>query len=256
MLKISVITVCFNSANTIEDTVKSVISQTYKDIEYIVIDGGSTDQTLELLSHYKDNIDVMISEADNGIYDAMNKGIALATGDVVGILNSDDMFASGDSLSQIATAFTGPDVHAVYADLVYVDQYKTDKMSRFYSSKVFSEGRIRFGIMLPHPTFYVRKSVLDSLGEYKTDYRVAADFEFITRFFVRGYRAKRLPSVLVKMREGGISSRGLAWRVHQNFEIVRACRENGIATSIFLVMLKLPYKLFTLMTRWLPGYSQ
>lgn len=255
-MKVSIITVCFNSEKTIEDTVRSVLGQSYPYIEFIIIDGGSSDSTLDVLAEYQDNIAVQLSEPDNGIYDAMNKGIALASGDVVGILNSDDMFASQDSVSQIVSLFKDSSVDGVYGDLIYVDPHETSKMTRFYSSGVFSKGRIRYGIMLPHPTFYVRKRVFDSLGEYKTNYRVAADFEFITRFFVRGFKAQRLPKVLVKMREGGISSRGLAWRVHQNFEIVRACRENNISTSIFLVMLKLPYKLFTLMTRWLPGYSQ
>lgn len=249
-MKVSIITVCFNSEKTIEDTLKSIQSQTYTDIEYIVIDGLSKDRTNNIIEKYSDIVSVHISEKDNGLYDAMNKGIALATGDVIGIINSDDVLFDNTVVENIVAGFDSDNVDAVYSDLIYVSEDDLNKPTRLYSSKVFSKRLIKFGIMLPHPTFYVRKACYEKLGGYKTDYRVAADFELLTRFMSEGVTAKRLPFISVKMREGGISSSGLLWRVHQNFEIVRACKENRIYTNIFFVMLKLPYKLLTLLTRW------
>lgn len=248
-MKVTIITVCFNSEKTIEDTLKSVASQTYPDIEYIVIDGGSSDHTNELVKKYSDVVSNHVSEKDDGLYDAMNKGIEKATGDIIGIINSDDVFASVNSVAQLMAGFTSEEVDAVYSDLVYVSRKDLTKITRLYSSKVFRRSLIRLGIMLPHPTFYAKKKAYDKFGLYKTDYRVAADFELIARFISNNIKINRVNEVTVKMREGGISSSSLVWRVHQNFEIVRACRENGIPTNIFLVILKLPYKLATLMTR-------
>jgi glycosyltransferase involved in cell wall biosynthesis len=249
-MKVSLITVCYNSAKTIEDTLKSVESQSYPNIEYIVIDGGSKDNTNEIVSKYKDVVTSHISEPDDGLYDAMNKGVQVATGDVVGILNSDDVLADEFVIEKIVAGFSDVNVDAVYSDLVYVAENDLNKLTRLYSSKVFSKRMIRFGIMLPHPTFYVKKECYMQLGLYKTDYRVAADFELLTRFISQGIKIHRLPFISVKMREGGVSSSGILWRIHQNFEIVRACRDNSIYTNIALVALKLPYKLLTLLTRW------
>jgi glycosyltransferase involved in cell wall biosynthesis len=249
-MKVSIITVCFNSEKTIEDTLQSIQSQTYSDIEYIVIDGLSKDKTNEMVKKYSDIVSIHVSEKDSGLYDAMNKGISLASGDIVGILNSDDVLADESVIEKIVAGFDDESVDAVYSDLIYVSEHNLNKATRLYSSKVFSKRMIKFGIMLPHPTFYVRKRCYEELGLYKTTYRVAADFELLARFMSKGIKAIRLPFISVKMREGGISSSGLLWRVHQNFEIVRACKENGFYTNIFLVMLKLPYKLLTLLTRW------
>ncbi|NVD05396.1 glycosyltransferase [Vibrio sp. JPW-9-11-11] len=248
-MKVSIITVCFNSEATIEDTIQSVASQDYVDIEYIVIDGGSIDNTNAIISKYADVVDIHVSEPDRGLYDAMNKGIHLASGDVVGILNSDDFFVSSKSVSELMAGFVSSDVDAVYSDLVYVDQGDTNKITRLYSSRMFKRSLIKFGIMLPHPTFYAKKKVYNAVGDYKLTYRVAADFEFITRCVVHNISLKRVPVITVKMREGGISSSSLRWRIHQNMEIVRACRENGVKTNLFFVAMKLPYKMFTLITR-------
>jgi glycosyltransferase involved in cell wall biosynthesis len=253
-MKVSIITVCFNSEKTIEDTFQSVRSQTYSNIEYIVIDGLSDDNTNELVKKYSDIVAIHVSEKDSGLYDAMNKGISLASGDIIGILNSDDVLSDELVIEKIVAGFDGRNVDAVYSDLVYVSEYNLRKPTRLYSSKVFSKRMIRYGIMLPHPTFYVRKRCYEDFGLYKTNYRVAADFELLARFMSKGIIIYRLPFISVKMREGGISSSGFIWRVHQNFEIVRACKENGIYTNIFMIILKLPYKLFTLLTRWfVPG---
>jgi glycosyltransferase involved in cell wall biosynthesis len=249
-VKVSIITVCYNSEKTINDTLKSIQSQSYPDIEYIVIDGLSKDTTNDIVAKYKELVSIHISEKDNGLYDAMNKGISLATGDIIGILNSDDVLAENNVIEKVVAGFVDKNIDAVYSDLIYVSKHNLNKPTRFYSSKFFSKRMIKFGIMLPHPTFYVRKSCYEALGLYKTNYRVAADFELLARFMSKGIKVIRLPFTSVKMREGGISSSGLLWRIHQNFEIVRACKENGFYTNIFLVMLKLPYKLLTLLTRW------
>lgn len=247
-MKISIITVSYNSAETIRDTIESVIAQNYSDIEYILIDGASKDNTLDIIKEYSDKIAIFVSEPDKGIYDAMNKGIKMATGDVVGILNSDDVFYDRNSVNRVAEGFVSG-VDAVYADLMYVNRSDLNKPSRLYSSKNFSFARVRFGIMLPHPTFYVRRNLFDKFGFYKTNYRVAADFELIARFLVNKVNAVRIPVCLVKMREGGVSSSDLKGRIHQNFEIVRACRENSIYTNIFMVMLKLPFKFLSYLRR-------
>ena len=244
-MKVSIITVCFNSVETIRDTIESVLAQEYEKIEYIVVDGVSRDGTLEILQEYESRIDHLIVENDSGIYDAMNKGIRIATGDVVGIINSDDVLAGPDTVTSIVSILnSNPDCDGCYGDLQYVKRDNIRSISRHYSSKGFSQGKIRFGLMLPHPTLYVRREAFNSYGYYKLTYRVAADFELITRFLRSGVSLIRNPEIMVFMREGGISSDGFWWRVHQNFEIVRACRENGIYTNIFFLLFKIPVKLF------------
>ncbi|MDZ7662818.1 glycosyltransferase family 2 protein [Thiohalophilus sp.] len=250
MLTVSIITVCFNSASTIRDTIESVRSQNYPDIEYIIIDGGSTDGTLEIVKEYDDSVSVLISEPDQGIYDAMNKGIRAASGDFVGLLNSDDILFSQETISELADFLSSrPDIDAVFGDLVYVDRNNVNQVTRYYSSKNFSPWQIRFGLIFPHPTLYVRPEVFRKLGLYKLNYRVAADFEMMARIIMSGVSYARNPRIMVKMSEGGISSTGFWWRIHQNMEIVRACRKNGIYTNIFLVMLKIPFKLASYLKR-------
>lgn len=245
-MKISIITVCYNSASTIRNTIESVLSQSYSDIEYIIVDGSSSDGTLAIVAEFKDRIAVVVSEPDKGIYDAMNKGIKLATGDVVGILNSDDFFSNSTVIANVADAFLNDTaIDGVYGDLIYVQKNNTDKKVRDYSSKSFARWKIRFGLMLPHPTLYLRREVFSKVGFYKLDYRVAADFEFITRLIKKSVSLKRLPKVMVKMREGGISSTGIWWRIHQNIEIARACRENGVYTNLLMVSVKIPFKLLS-----------
>lgn len=243
-MKVSIITVCFNSAATIRDTIESVLAQDYADIEYIIVDGASRDNTLDIVNEYRGRIAKVVSEPDKGIYDAMNKGIKMATGDVVGILNSDDFFTSSQSVSKLVSGF-GNDTDAVYADLVYVKQHDTSKFSRLYSSAGFARWKIRFGFMIPHPTFYAKKALFDRLGFYKLNYRVAADFELMARFFKADIKTRRVDAVVVSMREGGISSNGIKWRIHQNMEISRACNENGIFTVLPLLVIKLPFKLLS-----------
>ncbi len=249
-MKISIITVCFNSAETVEDTILSVLAQSYPDIEYIVVDGASKDSTLEIISRYATRISKVVSEPDKGIYDAMNKGIALSTGDYVGILNSDDVFADTGVINRLVTHLqANPQLDATFADLVFVERDNLDKITRRYTSSWFSPWMVRFGLMLPHPTFYARRRLFNAHGDYKLGYRVAADFELMARFLRAGIKVSRHESIMVKMRQGGISTSGFWWRVHQNLEIVRACRENGIYTNILMVAMKLPFKLYSLIKR-------
>lgn len=242
-MKISIITVSYNSESTIRDTILSVLSQTYPGIEYIVVDGASTDGTLRIINEYRDRINTVISEPDKGIYDAMNKGIRSATGDFVGILNSDDFFAAPDIIEGlVAFLQKNPGWDCSYSDVVYVKRDKPDKIVRLYSSKNFTPRRLHFGLMIPHAGFYAKRNLFERFGYYKLGYRVAADFELMARFMKSGAVFGRYPRVMVKMRSGGISSSGFFWRIHQNFEIVRACRENGIKTNIMFLLFKIPSK--------------
>lgn len=249
-MRISIITVCYNSGATIRDTIESVRAQTFNDIEYIVVDGGSSDQTLAIIAEYDEFISKVVSEPDQGIYDAMNKGISLATGDVIGIINSDDVLFDNHVIETIAGAFhQDRTCDAVYADLVYVKRNDLDVVSRKIVAPSFGIWKIRFGFIMPHPAFYARRELFSRLGNYKLTYRVAADFELMARFLISGVSVKRVPITAVKMREGGISSNGFWWRIHQNFEIVRACRENGLYTNIFMISMKLPSKLISFLKR-------
>ncbi len=243
-MKISIITVCYNSVETIRDTIESVLLQRYPNIEYIVVDGASKDGTLSVISEYEGRIAKVISEPDKGIYDAMNKGVKVATGDYVGILNSDDVFAGENVIQEmVAHLQSNPDAEACYADLVFVQRKQIDVVTRKYSSESFSPWKVRFGFMIPHPTFYARRELFERYGDYKLGYRVSADFELMARFFSKNVKMVRHAAVMVKMREGGISTTGFWWRIHQNLEIVKACKENGIYTNILLVAMKVPFKL-------------
>jgi glycosyltransferase involved in cell wall biosynthesis len=241
---ISIITVSHNSAATLEDTIKSVIAQDYSNIEHIIIDGGSTDETLEIIRRYEDNIDYWASEQDAGIYDAMNKGIAVANGEYLGMLNSDDVFTTTRSVTLIADAFRKGNTDAVHGNVEIVDRSNTEVLQRHYRSDFFSPRLLKYGILPAHPTFYCRKSLYDNAGLYKTNYRVSADSEMIIRLLI-GYKATLgyIDETLVTMRSGGISDAGIMGRIHQNFEIVRACRENGLYTNIVLLTAKIPVKL-------------
>lgn len=243
-MKISIVTVCRNSEATIRSTIESVLAQTYSDIEYIIVDGASTDNTLSIVNEYRGRIHRIISEPDNGIYDAMNKGIKISTGDYLGILNSDDFFASNEIISGLAAFLKNhPFLDASYGDVVFVEKNNIEKNIRFYSSADFSPKLLRWGIMFPHATFYVKRELFEKFGFYKLDYPVVADFELITRFLKRGIRIGRYPHVMVKMRTGGVSNTSI-WSVFRhNFDIARACRENGIYSNIFMMLPKIPSKL-------------
>ena len=235
--RISIITVAFNAQNTIERCINSVLRQKFKKFEYIIIDGGSTDNTCKIISNYRNNIDVFISEPDNGIYDAMNKGIALATGDVVGTVNADDYYADDDVLNSIAKVFAGQDTSILYGDLDYVDQ--SDKIIRKWRSGTYSRGVFNWGWMPPHPTFYCKKILFDRLGAYKLDYGSAGDYELMLRFIhLNNNNAYYLNKVLIKMVIGGVSNKSLTNRVQAMRFDLKAMRDNNVRLPMVTILFK------------------
>ena len=229
-MRISVITVCLNSAATLEDTIRSVASQSYADKEHIIVDGGSTDGTLEIIGRHRAVLAKVISEPDRGTYDAMNKGIGFASGAVVGFLNADDLFASPDCLQRIAGAFEDPATDAVYGDLVYVRQDDPDSVVRYWKSGPFRPGAFAAGWAPPHPTFYVRRRLLEQFGGFDPRFKVAGDAELAMRLLERHrVRCRYLPEVLVRMRMGGASNRSVRNVLRGNREVVQALRENGLS---------------------------
>lgn len=248
-MKISIITVAYNSAQTLGDTMKSVLEQTYSDIEYIVVDGASKDGTVDLVKSYEGKFNGRlrwISEKDKGIYDAMNKGIKMATGDIIGILNSDDYYTSNDVLERLVEAFDEK-TDAVYGDIHFIRDGQPDKCVRYYSSKPFRPLWLRFGFMPAHPSFYCRREVYEIAGLYKTDYQIGSDYEMMVRLFlVHHIKAKYLPMDFVTMRTGGASTRNVKSRLQLIKDDVRGCRENGIYTNPLMISAKFLYKIFEL----------
>ena len=247
-MKISLITVTYNSSKTLADTLYSVLKQTFPEIEYIIVDGASKDNTVSIIKDYEPKFNgrvKWISEPDKGLYDAMNKCIRMATGDVVGIINSDDFYHRADILQNVADAFKDKSVQAVYGDVRFVNDENLDKTVRYYSSKSFSPKRFRFGFMPAHPTFFTYKKYFDEFGYYKMGYRIAADYELLTRFlYVHKLECKYLPIDFMKMRTGGASNNNVRSRITLINEDVKACKENGVYTNSLFVMLKFMYKIF------------
>lgn len=237
-MKISIITVAYNSEKTIEDTIKSVVNQSYLNIEYIIVDGASTDGTMEIVNRYSDDITKVVSEKDGGIYDAMNKGVNLATGDVVGILNSDDFYINNDVIQKIVNSF-GESTEAVYADLVYVDALNTDKIKRTWESGYYHHGAFKKGWMPPHPTFFVKNEIYKKFGAYSLELRSAADYEFMLRVLHKHkIQVEYLPEVIVKMRMGGESNASLKNRLNANKEDKKAWKMNGLKPGLFTFIRK------------------
>lgn len=246
-MRISIITATYNSASTIRDTLESVNAQTYPDIEHIIVDGASKDNTLDLVKKYGKRVSLIISEPDKGIYDAMNKGIKAATGDVIGILNSDDFFTSEDVISAIVFAFENNDIDAVYGDVHYVNPENLNKCVRYYSSAVFKPSLFKFGLMPAHPSFYVKRSCYEKYGVYSLDYKIASDFDLLIRFlYTHKIKYRYLKKDFVTMRTGGESTKNLNNRMLLNKEDLKACRKYGITTNMFMIMFKYVYKIFEL----------
>ena len=243
-MKISVITVCFNSAQTIESTLRSVANQTDAEVEHIVVDGASTDNTATILQSHFHQLARVISEPDCGIYDAMNKGIRVATGDVIGFLNADDVYAHQNVLAVVAEIMEHEHLDAVFGDVEFFGPENQDRTLRRYSSARFRPDRIAWGWMPAHPALFVRREVFQQVGAFRTDYRIAGDFEFVARAFGKNtLRYRHLPEVLVRMRTGGISTGGWRNTLLLNREVLRACRENGIPTNMLKILSKYPAKL-------------
>jgi glycosyltransferase involved in cell wall biosynthesis len=237
----------WNNASTIKDAIDSVLSQTYKNIEYIVVDGASTDGTVEVIQSYGDKITKFISEKDKGLYDAMNKGIRLATGDVVGILNSDDFYIDEFVCERVVKEFEVKGVDSVYADLVFVKPENLDKIVRYYDSSHFNPSKFAYGWMPAHPTFFVKKEIYEKYGVFRTDLIVAADFDLLARFL---YKEKisysYMKEVLVKMRIGGVSTSLYNMMLTNNKEVIDACRNNDISTNWLKILSKYPKKILGL----------
>ena len=246
-MKISIVTATYNSGQTVRGTFNSVLLQSYDDYELIVVDGGSTDDTVDIIRKYEPMFRGRMkwtSEPDRGIYDAMNKGIAMATGDVVGTLNSDDFYTSSSVLKKVARAFAMHDIDAVYGDVHYVRGDDLEKCVRYYSSKPFRRMWMRFGFMPAHPSFYCRRELYERYGMYDLEYKVAADFECLLRFiFVHRIRTEYLPMDFVTMRTGGASTRG--WASHRQImhDHQLAFKRNGVYSNVFMECLRYCYKI-------------
>jgi glycosyltransferase involved in cell wall biosynthesis len=231
-MKISIITVAFNAEATIRDTINSVLSQKGVDVEYVIVDGKSTDNTVAIIEEYKSQIDQFVSETDKGIYDGMNKGVQMATGDIVGILNSDDFYMDDQVLQKVAKLFEDSSIEGVYADLVYVDAEDTDKITRTWKSGTYEKGAFKKGWMPPHPTFFVRKEVYEKYGSYSLQLKSAADYEFMLRTIHKhDINLAYLPEVIVKMRAGGMSNASLKNRLRANQEDQMAWKMNDLKPS-------------------------
>lgn len=244
-MKISIITVCLNSEITIEETIQSVLSQDYPDIEYIIVDGKSTDRTLEIINKYSDKISKIISEKDNGMYEAINKGIKMAAGEIIGLLHADDLFASRYVVSKIANEFQTKKIDCLYGDLVYVERKNLQKIFRNWKSKSYRDNLFLKGWMPPHPTFYVRKNILEKFGYYNTRLKFSADYELMLRLIYKNkVVSSYLAEVMVKMREGGKSNFSLSNRIKANLEDRLAWKINGLKPGLFTLIWKPVSKFF------------
>jgi glycosyltransferase involved in cell wall biosynthesis len=233
-VKISIVTVCYNSELFISSAIDSVLSQTYPDIEYIIIDGRSKDGTVSIVDSYGDKVAHFVSESDKGIYDAMNKGLKTATGDIIGFLNSDDFYVRDDVLSRVVDVFEdNPSLEACYADLIYVDQMDISKKKRYWKSSKFIPGLFAKGWCPPHPTFFARRSVYARFGIFNLDYRLASDNEMMMRLLeVHKINVHYIPEVWIKMRLGGVTNKSLKNLFLQNVEILRALRKNNLSSNL------------------------
>jgi glycosyltransferase involved in cell wall biosynthesis len=229
--KVSVITVCRNSEATIEDTLQSVAIQTYPSVEHIVVDGGSSDSTMKIVARFP-HVARAVSERDHGIYDAMNKGIRLSTGEIIGTINADDFYAEPDVLARVAALFEDPTIDVCYGDLCYVGYDDPTRIVRYWRSSEFKPDLFLHGWCPPHPTFFVRRSVYDRLGTYDESYKIAADVDLTMRYLEKHrVRSRYLPQVLVKMRMGGSSNKSIRNVILQNREIWAALRKHGLEPS-------------------------
>lgn len=248
-MKVSVITTTYNSAATIADTLKSVLAQNWTDLEHIVVDGNSADNTMEIVRSFEPAYGGRlryISEPDKGLYDAMNKGIRMATGDVVGILNSDDFFTDADVLKSVAEAFLANDIECLYGDIHFVRANNLERCVRYYSGASFRRWQMRVGMSPPHPSIYCRREVFDRIGFYDQTFRVCADFDFMLRaFYLNTLRQMYVPVDMVTMRTGGLSSNSS--RVTQ--EHIRIFRKHGMVSNRFIESLRYIFKIGQFMAR-------
>lgn len=238
-MKVSIITVTLNSGDHLEECIQSVVSQDHHDIEYIVVDGKSSDGTLYIIQKYQDQIKHFLTETDRGMYDAINKGISMATGDIIGILNSDDILASSDVISAIVKAFEEQQTDTLYGDLEYVETDNTNTIYRVWKGKPYKRSRFTTGWMPAHPTFYVKRSLIEKYGGYENHYYSAADYEFMARYLFRHRLSSYyLPKLIVKMRRGGQSNNNLKKRLRANRRDYLAMKRNKIPFPFLVSILK------------------
>lgn len=242
--KISIITVCFNSEQTIKGTLESIKNQDYNNIEFIIIDGGSGDGTLKVIENSGVSVAKLISEPDGGIYDAMNKGLRIVSGDIVGFLNADDQYATHSVLSQVVKKFEEEKLDAVLGDVAYFHKSNPGRIVRRYRSDGFSPARLAWGWMPAHPALFLSRSVIQRVGYFKSEYRIAGDFDYIARAFYGGnLKYYYIPEILVRMQDGGVSTAGWRSKFLLNKEVLQSCRENGISTNLFKILSKYPFKI-------------
>lgn len=243
-MKISVITVSYNSAATIERTIQSVLAQSGVSCEYIVVDGGSTDGTLEIINTYKNRIDKLICEKDKGIYDAMNKGIDAATGDIVAIINSDDFYTNADVLKKVLDCFTMGDIDACFGDIAYIDKHDPKRVVRRWKVGEYEEYKLSSGWIPPHPAFFVKRVWYDKLGGYDTRFKIAADYEWMLRCFLKGnIKLRYIKESLVYMRSGGYSALNIFQRIRGWRELRRAWTVNGKRPPFFFLTRRVTSKI-------------
>lgn len=242
-MKISIITSVFNGDATLGEAIESVINQTFDNIEYIIVDGKSTDGTIRIIRNYEDSISRFISEKDTGIYDGINKGIKMATGQIVGILHADDVFADNNLLKNVAREFRDEnELEGVYGDLIYTKKNDISSVVRYWKSKSFVKNDLYFGWMPPHPTLFLKKDVFERIGYYNRNYSISADYDFILRMFTSNVKVKYVPNVFYKMRSGGVSNNSFKNIVHKSVEDLRALKKNnvgGLVSLFFKNFLKL-----------------
>ena len=237
-MKISIITAALNNKETIEQTITSISSQVYKSFEHIIIDGGSTDGTLDVIKN-NGNLAKLVSEPDRGMYDALNKGINVSSGDVIGFLNGDDFYAHDQVLKMIRDVCEQQNVDSCYGDLQYVWNHNTNKVIRYWKSSPYAQGKFKHGWMPPHPTFFVKREIYEKYGQFNTDFQIAADYELMVRFLEK-YRISTsyIPEVLIRMRVGGMSNRSLKNLFIKSYEDYKAWKVNNLDGGLFTIFLK------------------
>ena len=244
-MKVSIITTVFNNKETIEDTILSVLSQSYPDIEYIVVDGGSTDGTLDVIKKYQERIDKFVSEKDRGLFDGLNKGIKMAEGEIIGILHSDDLFFNKDVIGKVVEKMSSKKADLCWGDLVYVKRDNPEKIVRYWKSSSYEKGLFKKGWMPPHTTFFAKKEAFEKYGYYNLDLDMAADYELMLRFLEKeGLSSCYIPEVLVKMRVGGVSDRSfknIKQIIKNNFDCLRAWKVNNMKVNPFNILVVKPF---------------
>jgi glycosyltransferase involved in cell wall biosynthesis len=242
-MKISIITVVYNNEKTIQDAMKSVLGQTYKNIEYVIIDGSSKDNTVNLINEYKDKLGYFVSEKDNGLYDAMNKGIRHATGDIIGILNSDDLYQDINVISDVMHHFADEKLDILYGDLVYVKNEDVSAVVRNWKSKSYYKGFFENANVPPHPSLFLRNRVYKEAGLFNLDFKIAADYELMLRIFKNyNFKSKYINRLIVRMRLGGASNESFSSIIKQNREVLNAWKQNNLKSPFYLMPLRIVRK--------------